>query len=337
MIEFTSKTYDGAEWRGVFDTLRGQNLLQTWAYGEAKARTGPWRIERGVFQRDGEIIGACQVMLRDIPVFGGGLAWAGRGPLYHDQRDVADMCAALARRYCAERGYYLRLAPPVEADAFPEAAVREAGFHHTGTAGWASAKIDLRLGLEELRAKLEGKWRGRLNKAERAGFRVEMNTAPATFSAFLATHEQFLAATQFDTGVTPAFLRVLQEVSANDLKLEPVLAYDDDGAVMASVLIAKYGDTVEYLAGNATDVGRRNAAVQLLLWRAIEQMKARGFAAFDVSGMDPELTPPGIYQFKRGLSGAPYRLASEIEAGGGGLIGRLVRWRVRKARAGLGD
>lgn len=335
MIEFVGKGFGEAEWRSVFDSLHGQSLLQTWTYGEAKARTGPWRIERGVFRRDGEIIGACQMMLRDVPIFSGGLAWAGRGPLFRDSHDVAEMCTVLAEQYCEERGYYLRLAPPVGADEFPQAAVRQAGFGDTETAGWASAKIDLRLGLEELRANLDGKWRGRLNKAERVGFRIEMSTEPATFSAFLSTHQQFLAANQFDTGVTPEFLRALQDLLTEDLKFEPVLAYDDDGEVMASVLIAKYGTTAEYLAGNATDTGRRNAAVQLLLWRAIEQMKARGYTVFDVSGMDPDLTPRGIYQFKRGLGATPYRLASEIEAGGGGLIGRLVRWRVRRARAAL--
>ena len=141
MIEFVGKGFGEAEWRSVFDSLHGQSLLQTWTYGEAKARTGPWRIERGVFRRDGEIIGACQMMLRDVPIFSGGLAWAGRGPLFRDSHDVAEMCTVLAEQYCEERGYYLRLAPPVGADEFPQAAVRQAGFGDTETAGWEDVAI----------------------------------------------------------------------------------------------------------------------------------------------------------------------------------------------------
>ena len=87
------------------------------------------------------------------------------------------------------------------------------------------------------------------------------------------------------------------------------------------------------LAGNVWDEGRRLNAGQLLLWRAVCAMKEHGIRWFDVSGLDPDLTPPGIRTFKEGLSGVPYRLAPELEALGGGPLGRLVRWRVRRARA----
>jgi hypothetical protein len=50
--------------------------------------------------------------------------------------------------------------------------------------------------------------------------------------------------------------------------------------------------------------------------------------------MDPEITPKGIYDFKEGLGGTPYRLAPELELGGDSLRGRLVRWRVNRARSG---
>ena len=48
--------------------------------------------------------------------------------------------------------------------------------------------------------------------------------------------------------------------------------------------------------------------------------------------MDPELTPKGIFEFKKGIGGIPYRLAPEIEANGKGLRTRLVRWWVVRAR-----
>ena len=73
-------------------------------------------------------------------------------------------------------------------------------------------------------------------------------------------------------------------------------------------------------------------AGQLLLWRAVAAMKEHGGRGFDLGGLDVDLTPPGIYRFKDGLGGVPYRLAPELEALGGGLLGRLVRWRVRTAR-----
>ncbi len=70
----------------------------------------------------------------------------------------------------------------------------------------------------------------------------------------------------------------------------------------------------------------------MLLWRAICDAREAGLRWFDVGGMDPELTPKGIYDFKAGIGGTPYRLAPEIEAQNGGLRTRLVRWRVNRAR-----
>ncbi|MBT3907004.1 MAG: hypothetical protein HOF30_15135, partial [Rhodospirillaceae bacterium] len=65
----------------------------------------------------------------------------------------------------------------------------------------------------------------------------------------------------------------------------------------------------------------------------VEALKQQGIRQFDVGGMDEILTPKGIYRFKEGLGGTPYRLAPELELGGDSLRGRLVRWRVNRARA----
>jgi lipid II:glycine glycyltransferase (peptidoglycan interpeptide bridge formation enzyme) len=98
-------------------------------------------------------------------------------------------------------------------------------------------------------------------------------------------------------------------------------------------LIARYGDCAEYLAGTLLDEGRIHNAGQLLLWRAVMEMKGRGLKRFDVGGMDEALTPKGIYDFKSGLGGVPYRHMNELEADDGSMRSRMVRWRVQRARA----
>jgi lipid II:glycine glycyltransferase (peptidoglycan interpeptide bridge formation enzyme) len=106
-----------------------------------------------------------------------------------------------------------------------------------------------------------------------------------------------------------------------------------DGRPAGSVLMVRHGDTAEYLAGTVAAAGRAVNAGQLLLWRAVVAMQEQGARRFDLGGLDAHLTPPGIYRFKDGLGGLPYRLAPELEALGGSLLGRLVRWRVRAARS----
>ena len=98
-------------------------------------------------------------------------------------------------------------------------------------------------------------------------------------------------------------------------------------------LFARYASTAEYIVGGVTETGRRRDANRVLLWRALAAMKDAGLRAFDMGGMDDAATPPGIYDFKRAMGAAPYRLEGELEADSGRLVDRLVRHRVRAARA----
>jgi lipid II:glycine glycyltransferase (peptidoglycan interpeptide bridge formation enzyme) len=329
MVKFEVQNFSQDAWADLVSGFDGLSLLQTWEYAEAKIQTGPWAVERGIFSVDGKLVGAAQAMIRALPVFGGGLVWINRGPLWQSAKaPFADLVDALKITYVDQRGFYLRIAPPLPEDDFAKSVATLAD-----EPGWASAMLDLSPSVEDLRQGLKQKWRNGLNKAERSGFSVEEGTEDALFTAFLDAHTEFSDAKGFATGVTPDFLRNLNGLSREDGKLYTLVARLD-GKVAGSALIARYGDTGEYLAGNTTDEGRRLNAGQLLLWRAVEALKQQGFRRFDLGGMDEILTPKGIYRFKEGLGGAPYRLASELELGGDSLRGRLVRWRVNRARAG---
>ena len=103
------------------------------------------------------------------------------------------------------------------------------------------------------------------------------------------------------------------------------------GAV-GSILIARYASRCEYLAGNAA--GQRAGSGQLLLWRAIVEMKRQGCTTFDLGGMDPERTPKGIYDFKAGVNAVPYRLPNEIEGDDRTLMQKMVRLHVTRRAGG---
>ena len=98
------------------------------------------------------------------------------------------------------------------------------------------------------------------------------------------------------------------------------------------MLLCFYRDTCEYLAGNATPRGRKVNSGQLLVWKGIEFAKKFCCQYFDLGGMDKGLTPPGIYNFKKGLNGTPYRLASEITGAHHKLLGNLLDFGVARSR-----
>ena len=68
-----------------------------------------------------------------------------------------------------------------------------------------------------------------------------------------------------------------------------------------------------------------------ILWRPLAA-QGQAYAQYYRGGMDPGRTAPGIFRFKDGRGGTPYRLAPEVEASSTGLRDRLVRWRVTRAR-----
>lgn len=336
MLRFEISDIGQEEWYRHVAPSPALSLMQCWEYGTAKAETGPWRVERGLFLEDGRVVGAAQVLIRRLPGgVPGGLAWLNRGPL--DLRGkgggtaaTLSMMAELAEYYGGRRGLYLRIAPPVPAGELSGAALRNAGLVETGTAGWASAFLDLAPAPEALRAGLGRKWRNHLNKAERLGLEVEEGEDGAAFATFLESHRRFTLSRGFSTSLTPELLNALHRLLPDGRRFR-VLVARRSSEVVGGVLMARYGETCEYLAGNTSEEGRRMDAGQLLVWRAMLTMRDMGCRRLDLGGMDPELTPEGIYKFKEGIGGIPYRLAAEVEAAKG-LLSRLVRWRVRRAR-----
>lgn len=335
-IEISANVWPESEWTRLAEGYRDLNLLQTWAYGDAKAATGSWRPERRVLLRAGKPVGVFQALVRSVP--GGGLAWINRGPLWRRSEDgkvealttLVAILRAMRREYATKRRLYLRIAPALPEEEAAAVDFSAAGFAAAETPGWASAMLDLSPDLSVLRQRLHQKWRNALNKAERAGLDVRSGSDGAAWDDFLALHRRF-AVERAAIGVDAALIVELQNRLPRTRRLTALVAYGA-GEPLAGALLARYGRCAEYLAGNATEEGRAAASGQLLLWHSIEMLKSEGVGYFDLGGMDPARTPPGIFEFKQRVGGTPYRLAAEIEAGGDGLIGRLVRWRVRRAR-----
>ena len=167
-----------------------------------------------------------------------------------------------------------------------------------------------------------------MRKAESHGIAIRRGEGTGAFEEFLQRHARFLAERRFETSITVEFARAMQDLLPRDQKLEALLA-EKDGEIVGSLLLAKYGNSWEYLASNLNERGRRLHAGRRLIWEAICLAKRENFERFDVGGFDPEAST-GIQQFKRGLHPTPYRLAGEFEAMPRGLLSRLVRWRAQR-------
>ena len=61
-------------------------------------------------------------------------------------------------------------------------------------------------------------------------------------------------------------------------------------------------DSAIYLLGATADDGLNAKGAYLLQWNLIQWLKTKGVRWYDLGGIDPEGNP-GVYSFKRGLSG----------------------------------
>jgi lipid II:glycine glycyltransferase (peptidoglycan interpeptide bridge formation enzyme) len=334
MVRLVIKPWSQGEWAATVAPFQDLSLVQTWEYGEVKAKGSPWQVVRAIFVQEERVVGACQAMVRPIPYLGGGLVWINRGPLWQvdgqgDPSLLWAMLAALRRYWVEERRLYLRVAPPVAPEeATPEALGRQGYRLVEETWGWASACLDLSQSLEAIRSNLRPNWRNQLNQAERLNLAWEAGVGDTIITAALEEYSLMIRHKQLKVSAPPRFLADMQELFAPRQKFWGLIGRQD-GAPTGIILLARYGDTAEYLVGAFTEAGRRANVGNFLLWRAVAQMKEQGYRRFDLGGMNPDQTLAGIYHFKSGLRGRPYRFVGELEAYRPTWRNRALRWRIR--------
>ncbi|WP_374244473.1 lipid II:glycine glycyltransferase FemX [Zoogloea sp.] len=294
------------EWDGLFARLPAPAIVQAWAYGEAKA-AGGWRVERLVFERGGQPVAICQVLVKRVL----GLALAARinrGPQFLASRPVADevraVYAALRKRWRFGRRGLLVLAPGLAESDEHRQWLREAGFIPRRAAGWCSAVLDLTEDAAVLRRRLASTWRTQLNGAERAGLVFEVSGAEADFEWMLARHQENMRDKGF-AGTSPDFLRALWERAPADVFVCRVL---HDGEPLAGMLVFRFARSAEYFVGWFGPEARRKKAGNFLMWNALLSMQARGCERFDLGGYS---SSDGYGRFKQGLRGSEYRLLEE--------------------------
>ena len=337
VIRLVTEAYSQKDWTDIVSTFQDLSLLQTWEYAEAKVHTGLWRVERATLWDDNRVVGAVQSLVCEIPLFGSGFVWINRGPLWRgqvacDHTMLMTMLGELRRYWVEKHGMCLWVAPPLFHNEADIGLFSRHGYRPVeGSEGWASAVVDLSLPVEILRRRLQQKWRNSLNKAERLVLVSESGTSRDIFDAVLDEYQQLLRERRYKSSVTTSLLSRLQVFLPDERKLWGVSGKQGNQK-LGGLLIARYGQRCEYLVGAINEIGRAVNAGHFLLWRAICQMKELGYRWFDIGGMSPTGTPAGIFHFKSGLGGEPYKLISEFECFRDGLLNQVIRWWVRRAR-----
>lgn len=286
------------------------SLLQSWAYGEAKATDAGWRVKHGTFYRGDEPFAFVQVLQKSVA----GLLLVSRinrGPLFLTTpglTEVAAVWAELAALGNKFRRKVLAAAPELELSGPHLVLMEGLGFRQASPVAWESVWMNLSTPLGDLRNRLDGKWRNALHFAEKQGLRLEAGSDDRLFDWMMSMYRELMLEKGF-AGAPIALLLALRRHLPPESQLIIMRALRGEEAV-AGICLVCHGSAATYLLGWNGVSGRHLKANQYLLWNAATYLKESGVEWFDLGGINEDDTP-GIAAFKLGLRGERYESIGE--------------------------
>lgn len=298
------------DWSRLIDLFEDANIYQTWQYGEA--HWGRRSLSHLVVKRDGGVVGIAQLRIVRPTPLPFGMAYLRWGPLCHrrgavlDQEIAARVVREIEAEYVRRRKLFLRVLP----NAFEGSARAEViGAAFVGFKAepadpdntYRTFVLDLSRDMAELRKRLDKKWRNMLARAEKNGLRVIEGTRKEEFLVFREMYRQMRQRKKFETTVDIDEFCWMQEHLPERQRMR-VLLCEDDGVMVAGLVVSAMGDSAIYLLGATSDDGLNAKGSYLLQWTLLHWLKANGLRWYDLGGIDP-IANPGVYSFKKGFSG----------------------------------
>lgn len=310
-----------AEWTEMLDLFQDANLYQTWSYGEI--RWGEKNLSHLVLRRNGEIGGMAQLRIIRPANLNFGIAYLRWGPLCHrrgrelDPETIRCMARALQQEYVGKRGLLLRVLPNAFVGS-PRAELFQDAFSGFTTESFTVQKmyrtfiLDLTPPIEELRRKLDKKWRNQLTRSEKNGLKVVVGNGPDEYRLFCRMYNQMRKRKAFETTVDVEEFGRMQKCLPQSHRMR-VLICAQEGIPVAGLVASAMGNSAIYLLGATGDNGLNSKGAYLLQWTLVQWLKQNGFEYYDLGGIDPERNP-GVFHFKSGLSGSDVSHISPLTA-----------------------
>jgi lipid II:glycine glycyltransferase (peptidoglycan interpeptide bridge formation enzyme) len=343
-VEVDSST--PSAWSEMLDLFNDGNIYQTWSYG--LVRWGAKNLSHMIVKRNGEVVGMAQLRIIRPTRFKFGMAYLRWGPVCErrgrplDPEALIFMSRALEEEYVEKRRLLLHIVPNAFAGS-PRADLFQAAFSRfkpkqvTSGDTYRTLLLDLAPPLEELRRRLDAKWRNKLTQSERKGLKVVAGNEPQRYRTFCRMYYEMRHRKAFDTSVDVEEFAELQEDLPPAHRMR-VLICEQEGIPVAGIVCSVMGDSAIYLLGATTDGGLNSKGAYLLQWTLIQSLKDGGVRWYDLGGIDPERNP-GVYSFKKGLSGSDVIHVSPMVACDSVLSAAIVRAGLamhRSLRDGIG-
>jgi peptidoglycan pentaglycine glycine transferase (the first glycine) len=314
------------EWDSLLTRLPEAHVLQTWDWGECKARFG-WTVERRAWEdQSGEPAAAAQILRRTARVgpFSASLFYIPKGP-HLDWRNaglrgsVLSELESLARR---DRAIQIKIDPDLllgcglpgaYADA-PDAVGAETA-RALYQRGWRfspeqvqfrnTVLLDLRPEESALLSAMKPKTRYNIRLSQKHGVTVRAGTEqdlPLLYRMYAETADRDSFVIRSEEYYRETWGTMLRAGRA-----QPLIA-EAEGLPVAALILFHFAGRGWYLYGMSRALHREKMPNHLLQWEAMRWLKARGCSVYDMWGAPDEFSSCdpmwGVFQFKMGFGGA---------------------------------
>lgn len=320
------------EWSRMLDLFEDANLYQTWSYGSI--RWGTENLSHLVLKCNDEVVAMAQIRIIRPAKLKFGMAYLRWGPLCHRRgreldRDVLiRMAHALHEEYVCKHRLLLQILP----NAFVGSSRAEpfqlafSGFaQESSTFGnvYRTLLLDLAPSVEQLRRNLDKKWRNMLTRSEKNDLKIVSGTTVDEYRVFSGIYHQMRRRKAFESTVDVEEFRRIQEDLPEAHRMR-IFICEQGGLPLGGIVVSALGDSAIYLLGATSDQGLNSKGAYSLQWAMIQWLKKNGFRWYDLGGIDPKANP-GVYSFKRGLSGEDVFQLSPIIACNSAVSSVVVR------------
>jgi peptidoglycan pentaglycine glycine transferase (the first glycine) len=324
-IHATSVT-DRETWNATLALIPNAHVLQTWEWGEFKAKTTGWKPERFAYLHKGQAVAFAQILTRQEGPFK--VSYVPKGPaLDYSNRELGRAVLEALKRHARERNViFLKIDPdvalgygvPGEPDAYEDslgtgiaAEWEQAGlrFSNEQIQFRNSVVVDLRRSEEELIDAMKQKTRYNVRLAARRD--VDICFGDETDLDLLY---DLYADTARRDGFVIRPLDYYRQAWGDFMKAglaQPIIA-EYKGKAIAHVIIFGFGRRAWYFYGASSDEERNRMPTYALQWEAMRWAKSQGMVLYDMWGApddfhDEQDPMAGVFRFKAGFGGVVVR------------------------------